>query len=303
MHFLNFKKYISNNNKKYDFVYIRYTIGNIFLLDLCKYLNKNGIRVIIEIPTYPYKDEADLSKIGNKILYSLDGFVQNRLKKYIYRIATTSLDKEIYGVKCINFNNGVNMNEVEIIKKDFHQNQINFIGVANVNKWHGYDRLILGLDEYYKKDNREIEVNFYIVGNGEELNNLKDLVHNLNLSNHVIFTGSKRGKELDEIYNKCDVGVSSLALFRAGGGHDPIKSKEYLAKGIPILLGYEDRIINMKLPFVFSVSNDNSIIDVEDIIKKYLELSINENEIREYACKNLSWEAQIEKVIKEINLY
>ena len=47
------------------------------------------------------------------------------------------------------------------------------------------------------------------------------------------------------------IGVSSLALFRAGGGHDPIKSKEFVAKGMPVIIGYKDKALSSNLEFIY----------------------------------------------------
>lgn len=299
--FLKIHKYLKSCEIAYDFIYIRYSVGNIFLLKLCKFFKNNKMKVIIELPTFPYKNEVDMSRVKNKVLYIIDDFVIGRLKKYVFRIATTSLDREIYGVECINFNNGIDMEEIGEVRGGNQVEKINFIGVANVNKWHGYDRLIVGLDKYYKQEAIKYDVKFYIVGNGQELQNLKNLVQKLNIQNHVIFTGSKRGNELEEIYNECNIGVSSLALFRAGGGHDPIKTKEYLAKGLPVMLGYEDKLVNMKLPFIFKVKEDNTLININNIIHKYINLNFKSEEIRQYAKTHLSWEAQVKKILENIS--
>ena len=112
--------------------------------------------------------------------------------------------------------------------------------------------------------------------------------------------GAKFGDELDEIYDNSDIGISSLALFRAGGGHDPIKSKEYISKGIPVVIGYDDRALSEELDFVYKVSGDEIAIDIEEIVNKYVNMKTTSYEIMQYAVENLTWESQIKKVVKYI---
>ena len=164
--------------------------------------------------------------------------------------------------------NGIDISNIPLVNNRQDTNQINMIGMANLAIWHGYDRVIKGLYEYYQNNNVK-KVHFYIVGDGKEKENLIKLTNQLKLNETVHFLGSKNGKELDRIFDNMDIGVSSLALFRAGGGHDPIKSKEFLGRGIPVLMGYNDKIINMNLPYVYKVEENDSSIDIEDLINTY----------------------------------
>lgn len=287
------------NPKKYNFAYIRFNVGDYSLFRLIKYLYENGIKVFLEVPTYPYEDEFEKS-IRNYIILKLDKLLWKRVNKYIYRVVLTNDIDKFNNIPVINIINAVNLEEIKIKQKDLDDNSINLIGVANINKWHGYDRVIKGLRNYYKED-RKREINFYVVGDGNEVPNLISLVKEYRLQNHVFFKGIKQGKELEKIFNKCNIGVSSLALFRAGGGHDPIKSREYVAKGLPVIIGYNDRALPDKLKFVLKVEEDNSDICIEELIRWYDNLDITKEEIRKFADNNLSWEIQMNKIIQSIN--
>lgn len=294
-------KAVKNEKLDYDFAYVRYARGNINLYKLVKLLSKNNIKVIIEIPTYPYISEINTRSIRGIIDLVLDKYLIHKYKKYVYRISTTSLDDEIFGIKTIKISNGIEIDKFPLIddsKRD--NNVINLVGIGNLAKWHGYDRVIRGLAKYYLENNGK-EVHFYIIGNGAEKESLEELTQKLNLKNYVHFLGAKNGKELDIIFNNMHIGVSSLALFRAGGGHDPIKSKEFIARGLPILLAYNDKIIDMNLPYVFKANENDDDIDILQLKRKYDEVkNICKEKIRNYANENLTWDSQMDKVLNDI---
>lgn len=297
--FFKLKKFLSSsNNLKYDFIYIRFSMANIGMYKLIKYFNKIGIKVIIEIPTYPYRDELEKGFYSN-ILTCIDKLVWIKMRKYIYRIAVTNEIEEIEGIKTITIYNGVDVANIPIVKSEF-ENEINLVGIANISKWHGYDRVISGLRIYYNNF-KGINVKFHIIGDGEERVNLEKMVSDLNLNEYVYFWGTKNGIKLDEIMNKMHIGISSLALFRAGGGHDPIKTKEFIARGIPVVLAYEDKLIDMNLPYVIKVEENDNPVDIENLINRYITLNYTKYEIRKYAENYLSWNLQIKKIIHCMN--
>lgn len=71
------------------------------------------------------------------------------------------------------------------------------------------------------------------------------------------------------ILARADVGIGTLALHRKGMEEaSPLKVREYLACGIPILLAYEDTDLSgANFDFVLQISNteDNLRSHVEDI--------------------------------------
>lgn len=302
-----FYKVIKNidykNIDEYDFIYIRYIQGNISLYNIIKYFSKRNKKIIIEIPTYPYNTEFNKMTLRRFIVGNLDKYITKRIHKYVFRISVTNTHEEIFGIKTININNGIDLRELPIIDKK-ENNKINMIGIANLARWHGYDRVINGLADYYNNEFIDKkDVNFYIVGEGSEKSNLMMITKEQNIDDKVHFLGAKSGKELDRIFDDMHIGVSSLALFRAGGGHDPIKSKEFLGRGIPVMLGYEDKLIDMNLPYVFKVDENNTAIDIENIVSRYKACDyIKNNEIRKYAEEFLTWKFQMNKIIKELEL-
>lgn len=296
--------YIKNNN--YEIIYIRYiyssNIGFINFLKKIKKINKN-IKIIVEIPTYPYDVELLKSSFLDKIRFLQENYYRKKLKKYVDRIVTFSNDNEIFGIKTIKINNGIDINQISIIKrlKKQKNKEISFISVAQIAFWHGIDRFILAMGEYYKNNPKDI-IKFHIVGNGnkEIMEELKKLVKENNLDDYIIFYGYKSGKDLDEIYNKSDIGIGSLGNFRKGilnGG--ALKNQEYCAKGLPfIIAGYDDNYKDVD--FMYKVTADESLINLNEIINWYKNLQVTSEQIRKYVEDNLTWDIQMKKVVDYI---
>lgn len=281
--------------KKITIIYIRYYRSNALFLNFLKYIKKiYSIKIILEIPTYPYDREV------NKINISLfiDKMYRKNLYKYVDKIVTYSEDKIIWNIPCINISNGIDLEEINLIEKNTH-NGINFISVANYSFWHGIDRFLYSLLQYKKNKGKE-KIIFYIIGEGRETPKLKKIVEdNIELQDMVMFLGLKLGEDLDKIYNDSDIAVGSLGRFRSGLDIiKPLKNREYCAKGLPMIYSETDLDFEDK-NFVYKVSHDESLIDIEKIIEWYKNLKVSSNEIREYS-KQFSWDLQMKKVLDEI---
>lgn len=292
------EKYILNNN--IEFLYIRYThFADKYFLKFLKNLKLKEVKIFLEIPTYPYDEEIKDMKLKN-ILKEKKYRIQ--MKEYVNRIVTFSEDNEIFGVKTLKISNGVDLESIKILNKSNKKDsrEINFIGVAMISPWHGFDRMILTMAEYYRSNPKEI-IKFHIVGDGDKklMSELREMVQKNKLEEYVIFYGFKSGKELDEIYNSSDIAIGSLGFYRIGLENGAtLKLREYCTKGIPFVIGYEDTVFSKELPYCYQVPNNSSLLDIEKLIEWYKNLKVTSKEIREYAEKNLSWDKQMKKVVE-----
>lgn len=279
-----------------DILYIRYPKSSIFFLNYLKFIKKLKIKIILEIPTYPYDMEIKKENFFTK----WDKKYRVKLYKYVNKIVTYSNDKAIWNISSINISNGVDLEEIKMIEKKQHDG-INFISVSNCSFWHGIDRFLYSLLQYKKNGGKE-QVKFHIVGKGPETPKLRKIIEdNIELKDIAIFHGFKSGEELDEIYNNSDIALSSLGEYRRGLEKAAIlKVREYCAKGIPFILGYQDDSFKKSLPFYYQISNDESLLDIEKIIEWYRNLKVTSEEIRKYAEDNLTWDIQMKKVLDEI---
>jgi glycosyltransferase involved in cell wall biosynthesis len=262
---------------QYECIYIRYHLSDFLFVYLLKLLNSNNSNIAIEIPTYPYKHELLKWRKG-LIRYLVDLASQVFLKLYVGRIVTYSNDTGIFGIKTINTINGIIYNDVIPSQKQLHPNtEINLISVSFTMSCHGYDRLIAGLHHYYKNGGNA-NVLYHLVGDGIEIEKYKGLVEKYELEKHVKFYGFKGGQELDEIYDKADIAINSLAIHRIGlKTESTIKSKEYAAKGLPMVSSYEIDAFcsedNKK--YVLKISADESAVNIEEVIQFYKQVYSN----------------------------
>lgn len=267
---------------KNSIVFIRYSDIDFCSIIQFRKLNKNGISIYIEIPTFPY----DYEFRHQWILYK-DKIMRRFLKKYVKKIFTYSNHSEIFNIPCINISNFI---DPELIskKKDYSKNnEINLIAVASVRFWHGYDRVIEGLNNYYRNNsiNKKI-IRFHMVGDGDILKFYHHLVEQYHLEQYVIFYGRKAGKDLDKIYDICDIAIDSLGRHRSGVYYNSsLKGKEYMMKGLPIISGVETELDKMKgYPYYLRVSSTDEALDIEKVIQFYNNIYKNQdrNEIINY---------------------
>ncbi|MEG1009790.1 MAG: glycosyltransferase, partial [Clostridia bacterium] len=138
---------------------------------------------------------------------------------------------------------------------------------------HGYDRLIKGMNEYYK-NNGDQKIVLHLVGDGEEISKYKQLVSQYNLENNVIFHGFKSGDALNQLYDKCNIAIASLGMHRINVFlASTLKTREYGAKGMPMVTSCEiDAFPSKECDFILKFPEDESNIDVNQIIEFYDDL-------------------------------
>lgn len=292
--------YIISNN--INIIYIRYSCSaNLFFIKFLEKLKKLNKIIILEIPTYPYDGEIKNNKnLLKSVKYKIEKKYRKKLKKYVDRIVTFSEDNEIFGIKTIKISNGIDIDNISIINPN-PQKEINFTVVARISFWHGIDRFILSMIEYYKNKSNKI-IKFNIVGDGDKkvVDYLKKIVKENKLEECVLFHGYKAGKDLDEIYDKTNIAVGSLGRHRSGVYvMKTLKNREYAAKGLPMIFSEND--LDFKnVDFVYKIAPDESLIDIEKIIEWYKSLKITSQKIRKFSEK-FSWDIQMKKVVDEIN--
>ena len=288
-------------SQKTNFVYIRSNHNaNPFTIWMVKQMKKAGMKVVMEIPTYPYDSEYHTQRMNKQIFQ--DKIFRKYLAKQLDAIITFSDYEEIFGQKTIRISNGIDFNSVKV-KSTINDTSkmLNLIGVAEIHEWHGFDRVLKGLVDYYSKP-QTYTVRFHIVGYffiAEEEREFEKLMRGNHIEEYVILHGKKHGEELDELFNQCDFGIGSLGRHRVGIDKiKTLKNREYAARGIPFIYSETDTDFDQK-PYVLKVPADETPIDINNIIQFYKRLSMSPLEIRE-SIKDLSWKNQIEIVLRTV---
>lgn len=293
-----------------SFEYIRkpWRLDGDLILHLRRLKKKNPkCIVIMEIPTYPYDNENyTFSSIP---LVLKDKFWRKRLHNYVDRIVTYSNDNSIFGIQTIRISNAINVNnDYSYIKKSFNPLEIHVMMCATLCYWHGYDRAIEGLYNYYQNGG-ETNYILHIVGYGDEYPKYKELIEKYNLQKHIIMHGKLYGSELDKVYSLCDIGFDSMGRHRSGVVYNSsLKGKEYASKGLPIVSGVcteFDYITNYK--YYYRVPADDSPIDFTKItsfcslVFSGADVPSTHKAISEYANLHFSYESTMKPVIEYIS--
>ena len=268
--FGHFYKWEELEKYNYDFVYIRKAWFSDY--DMIKFLKKikkgnPNTKIIMEIPTYPYDNEV--MKFTDYTLLYKDRIYRS-FYKYVDRISTYSTDQMIFNVPTICTHNGILYDEEKIdfehIKIPNNNEEINIISVSNLGFWHGVDRAVLGLANYYSS-NYNKTIKLHIVGDGIEKQNLEKLVDKYHLNEQVIFYGQKNKSELTSLYAKCDIGLDSLGRHRSNVyWNSSLKSKEYLSKGLFIVTSVNSELDYCELPCILKIPADESPLNYNDVL-------------------------------------
>ncbi len=298
-----FKKLIEYiREQKIKLIYIRYNyFANPFFMQFLKKAKRMDVYIVMEIPTYPYDAEQKNPKFQHKIIKRIEEFYRQYFHKYVDLIVTYSNEKKIFHVKTIEINNGIDLDTINLKKFSNNKNGIYLIAMAMISFWHGYDRLIEGLRNYYA-NNPQLFVYLQLVGDSDdkESQKYKMLVKKYNLGNCVNFNGIKNGKELDELFDNSDLAIGSLGRHRTDITYiKSLKNSEYCARGIPFIYSEIDDSFEDK-PFILKVPPDDSPIDINNLITFINSKKFEPREIRKFAEENLTWDIQIEIIIDAI---
>lgn len=290
-----------------QFVYARcFQNASPFLIHLFKKLRKLGIKSVTEIPTYPYDQEFETFSRQERLGLKIDQLFRHRLYREMSAIVTFSDEERIFGQRTIRISNGVDFDSIPLHQFQPKDEAIHLIGVAEVHLWHGYDRVISGLGEYYKKTDAPREVVFHIVGGvdpfdmfgGGDFPGLQTMIDQYDLEKNVVFHGQLFGEELDKVFNQSQFAIGSLARHRSGiTVIKTLKNREYATRGIPFIYSEQDSDFDDK-PYVVKAVPDESPIDIQQILDFIDGHHFNPQDIRK-TVENLSWKIQMKRVIDE----
>ena len=239
-----------------------------------------------------------------KFHLAIDRCFRHKLAKALDGIVTFSNAEEIFGGNTIRISNGIDFEAIPMKKQQNDTSkELHLIGVAEVHYWHGFDRLVRGLADYYR-NNPEYKVYFHIVGplSGErERAGILPVVRDNHLEPYVLLHGPLHGDELDAMFEKADFAIGSLGRHRSGITYiKTLKNREYAARGFAFTYSETDDDFD-HMPYVWKVAPDESPVDIQGLIDFRKTLKMTPAEIRESVCP-LSWKAQMQKVIDAIKI-
>lgn len=282
-------------------------------------LRKQRIKIAVEIPTYPFWKEKWMDVLekfkAGKVLTGCKRTLTNivyfiyahRLKKYVTTIVTFSDIKKLWGVPVTGIANGYDFKELEEENSlKTRDEDLHLLMVASVRSNHGADRVIKGLSTYMKKGPQR-NVVFHIVGDGDAIPELKELVKNLgSVEKQVVFHGFMAGQALEDVYKIGDIGISAIGFHRLGVYYaSPLKSKEYFAKGLPVVgTTVEHDVLKSKSSeYYLAFPEDDTDIDIEKVCSFYEGLqkqNCTNRQIAESAADDFAWKSIMKPIYEQL---
>ncbi len=242
-----------------------------FLRRIREFFSKS--QIILEIPTYPYANDLIRSKTMWPWFFK-DIANRRAMADEVDRIVTFSDNDMLLGKDTIRIINGIDVetvpfNETSIIDEKQESHEISLLAVANFQLLHGYERILKGLAKYYEKNNA-YKVVIHMVGDGKERNYYQSLVIEYGLEEYVSFYGLLTGDDLEGMYSSADIGLGVFGAYKRDIHiSSALKTREYLAYGLPVVSGVYEDAFPQKNEFFLEMVNDDSIVCIDEIVSFY----------------------------------
>ena len=296
-----------------EFVYARcFQNANPWLISFFKKLRKLGIHSVTEIPTYPYDQEFIGYSQQERFKLRIDQLFRHRLYQQMDALVTFSDAERIFGQRTIRISNGVDFDSIPLhqpplfLERAGVEAALHLIGVAEVHRWHGFDRVMTGIGEYYSQkqiqNNRKPDVYFHVVGGvhpSQMTNCFQPIIEKYHLQDRVIFHGQLFGDELTTVFNQCQFAIGSLGRHRSGiTVIKTLKNREYATRGIPFIYSETDCDFDNQ-SYVLKAPADESPINIQGILEFLNTFTMKPAEIRRTVA-HLSWKIQMRSVVDAV---
>lgn len=276
-------------------IYIRHMIPSVKLIALLRWSTKMRIKVLYDIPTYPYYAEQFRNsnrKYRTLGRLTLDTIFWPCIYNYITKLVVIKSNSQIHMYKkMIEITNGADVDSV--VEKKYAPmvpDKVSMVTVGTLYPYHGYDRVMKGLFEYNRKKN-VIPVEFHIVGESPTIEIMKNQVQELGLKN-VFFHGIKTTQELNVMYDEYDIGLGSVSLHRRNADIDTtIKVIEYYCRGVVVATSGKSPMDQYDTQMTIHVVDDDNPLDISLLIDEYRKISTEKKkEISKLGKEKFSWD-------------
>ncbi|MFT4662129.1 MAG: hypothetical protein ACI828_002599 [Flavobacteriales bacterium] len=316
--------HVRSFEKDYNVIYVRYPGASYWLY---KGLKDLGDKIVFEHNTKEL-DEIIMRSEDNPFGWSpsklLSWLQENRyktwseskwapkiLKRVKLGLANTNeivkyqIDRADGKYHCELITNGVDLNKIPLRDPiDFDGENLTLFlmrGAKGYVPYDGTDRLLNGIAQYKGK----VKIKLYFIGSSFEEE--YKMVDALNLKSQVFFTGKLIGDELTELLKTCHISIGTLAIHRKNQSEGSVlRVNESLARGIPVIVAYEDMELNSDpafVPFYLKLPANDSVIDAQEICdfaQRVYSIKDNHISIRELARKNIDYSIKIKQSIDYI---
>jgi hypothetical protein len=182
---------------------------------------------------------------------------------------------------------------------------VHAIFIGNFEYWHGLDRVIAGIKAYDSNPANTRKFVLHLVGPLKKVDTLKDTIADLESKGSVITYGKRTLDDVEDIYDTVSIGFDVFGMHRIQKGivSSSIKSREYGAKGLPIVSESIIDYLPETSPYYLGVPEDDSPLDIAKVVAFHdtvysKGVDLVAQEIRTFAENHCSSEAMMRPVIE-----
>jgi len=288
----------------YDYIVLRYPLVDGFGTQ--KFITKYGQKIITEHHTDEVSELYSIGRMVDIIRAKIEEkYASSFLRKVKGMIGVTQeicdLELEKCGQKpCIMIPNGIDVQSVSSTEfSKFDGTRLNIVFVASeFVLWQGLEILLEGLRQYKGK----VHVELNLIGVLTEIQ--KDTLSRSRQKNITInMRGKQFGEVLDRYFREAHVAISSLALYEKNMKEAcPLKSREYIARGIPFVYAYDDSDLNGDEAFALKLVPQEPI-NIEQIVhfaQACTQIDNISKIMREFAQEKLDWKIKLKEMSRFI---
>ncbi|MCD6566082.1 MAG: glycosyltransferase [Bacteroidales bacterium] len=206
--------------------------------------------------------------------------------------------------KTIKIGNGVDVESIpcRCSAPTWPSSNLNLVAVGTIAFWHGWDKLIEAIRIVRDDPEVNLNINLTIIGDGPERSKLEHLVSSYNLSSNIKFPGLRYGEELYNEYDQAHFGISSLGWSRVGIYEaSPLKVREYLAAGLPVIAATKDPDFSDDDSMVINLADDENFDNIVNFIKNVSSMKIpSPQKCRLYAENKLDFKTKMRAILPPI---
>ena len=181
-----------------------------------------------------------------------------------------------------------------------------FIIIANLEPWHGIDRILSGFATYTLNQDAPRPL-LKVVGSvrRDYHESLCRLADDLGVRDCIEFYSQQDPLQLSSTMEEVDIGISALGTHRRGYRvASPLKSGLYVASGLPFICSCTDVRFERDFPYRFQCPADESPIDIHSILVWYesLDLSRAGQKMHEYFQREMNTDKLLSPVFDRLNI-
>jgi len=285
--------------KEFDFVFSIFHPFHLVPKAAVACAKELNIPSIIKIDDAVYGKSSGIKSIQRRIEKMLNSkTLQNASRVLVSNESTKNLVCEYYNVKQEKIAivpNGVDLKRFPE-KNGKRKKRVVFSGIMYFHR--GLDLLLKAAPKILQKN---LDVEIVLVGEGPELDKLKDLVKDLGLESKIKFQGWVSHDEIPEILLDSSIGIGPLRSTPVTKNALPIKVLEYMAASLPILSA------NDTLPEDILTDGKNGFFvnDVTELTEKLDHLLKDEDKITQFGknsrqmVSKFDWKNIVNQILSE----